>query len=259
MARKKKPEEPENLERWMVSYADFITLLFAFFTVMYALSLTDQNKYKQAIENIQRAFLSAGGIFPLRGSPFVPFERPADRGSAVPPSVDDNQGRYSKEKLSSMEKIKTQLRGLYSRTTGLELANDSVDILPTEKGYQIRLGEYVLFNPGSDKLKRENLPFLYEMGKRLVELNSSIQVEGHSDISPGRTPEENWRLSIDRAFNVAQFLLVGVGFKKELLSISGFGDTRPIADNNTPEGRSKNRRVEVSVVAPDRNIAQHNW
>ncbi len=84
MARRKKhAAEHENLERWLVSYADFITLLFAFFTVLYAISQQDKAKYQKAVDNIQRSFLSAGGIFPLKGSPFTPFERPPGKGSAA--------------------------------------------------------------------------------------------------------------------------------------------------------------------------------
>src|ERR1041385_3985800 len=96
MRKKKHDDEHVNLERWLVSYADFITLLFAFFTVMYALSLTDKAKYKAAVKNIQRSFLSGGGVFPLRGSPFSAFEKPPDRGSAVPPEASE-LGKYSKQ------------------------------------------------------------------------------------------------------------------------------------------------------------------
>ena len=96
MGRKKKHgEEHENLERWLVSYADFITLLFAFFTVMYALSLQDKSKYKTAVENIQRSFLNGGGILPLRGSPFTPFEKAPDQGSQTPPDVTED-GKFSR-------------------------------------------------------------------------------------------------------------------------------------------------------------------
>src|SRR3954462_7775106 len=92
MPIKKPPEEHENLERWLISYAVFITLLFAFFTVLYALSQTDKAKYQKAVENIQRSFLSAGGIFPLKGTPFQPFEKPPNRGSQVPPNPQDTGG-----------------------------------------------------------------------------------------------------------------------------------------------------------------------
>jgi flagellar motor protein MotB len=98
--RKKHHEEHENLERWLVSYADFITLLFAFFTVLYAISQKDKKTYQKTVENIQRAFLSAGGIFPLKGSPFTPFEKPQDTGSVVPPSPTE-PGNQSKNETGA--------------------------------------------------------------------------------------------------------------------------------------------------------------
>jgi len=259
MARQKKPEEEEKLERWLVSYADYVTLLFAFFTVMYALSISDKNKYKDALENIQRAFMSAGGIFPLRGSPFSPFEKPVDRGSTTPPSSDDNQGRFSKGEEKGMEKVQTQLKGLYRRTTGLELESGSAEVLKTEQGYKIRLGEAVLFKKGSALLKKESIAFLYELGKRLGEGNYPIQIEGHTDSEKGITEEENMRLSIDRAFNVSEFFITGTGLDRKKISIAGFGDTKPISSNDTEEGKSRNRRVEISVLTKDEKFEQLLW
>jgi chemotaxis protein MotB len=258
MARKKHPEEHENLERWLVSYADFITLLFAFFTVLYALSQTDKTRYQKALENIQRAFLSAGGVFPLRGSPFVPFEKPVDRGSAVPPSPAE-QGPYSKADNDALEQVRAQVEGLYQRTTGLGLQKNDVEVIRTEEGFKIRLGEYVLFGPGSDKIRRESLPFLYEMGKRLVNVQGTVQVEGYTDSSSARGDNSNWHLSANRAFNMAKFLVEGVRFPQDRLSIAAYGEARPVASNATPEGRARNRRVEISILTKDTKAEKLLW
>src|SRR3989338_3739777 len=102
MAKKKHHEEHENLERWLVSYADFITLLFAFFTILYALSQTDKAKYKEAVESIQRAFQSSGGVFPLKGTPFSPYEKTENKGTQTP-SLDP--GKMSKSEQAAMEKL----------------------------------------------------------------------------------------------------------------------------------------------------------
>lgn len=254
--RKKHVEEPENLERWLVSYADFITLLFAFFTVLYALSQTDQKKYKKAVENIQRSFLSAGGIHALRGAPFVPFNKPLDRGSEVPPSPEDSRGEFSKAPHNSIEKIRMQIRGLYEKTTGLEMTNNDVSVYKTETGWKIRLGEYVLFKAGNDKISPTSIPFLYEMGKRLKKLQLPVQVEGHADQTIGSSEDENWDLSMARAYNVMKFLVAAVEFPKDKLSMASYGDTRPVASNDTVEGRARNRRVELSIAAPDRSFIQ---
>lgn len=258
MARKKKHPEHENLERWLVSYADFITLLFAFFTVLYALSMTDKAKYKNAVENIQRAFQSAGGIFPLRGSPFTPFEKAPDRGSKVPVSHAE-QGPFSKESSYDTERTAEQIRALFERTTGLGVTKGDVDVIRTDGGYKIRLGETMLFKSGSDKLRREHLPFLYEVGKRLARLGAPVQIEGHSDRMDQDTEDKHWQLSLNRSYHVVRFLTEGAEFPKDRISLTAFGDAQPVADNDTEAGRSRNRRVEISILAPDRAIQNIDW
>lgn len=258
MLRRERREHHENLDRWLISYADFITLLFAFFTVLYALSQTDKSRYQKALENIQRAFLSAGGVFPLRGSPFVPFDKPADRGSAVPPSPTD-QGYFSKGEREMLEKIREQVSNLYERTTGIGLQRDGAEVIRTEEGYKIRLGEYLLFGVGSDKLRRESLPFLYEMGKRLARVKGSIQIEGHTDTSAPKNSQSNWHLSASRAFNIVQFLVEGVSFPQDRISIAAYGAARPIASNDTPEGRARNRRVEISILTKEIRADKLLW
>lgn len=258
MRRKHAEEEHENLDRWLISYADFITLLFAFFTVLYALSQTDKTRYQKAVENIQRAFLSAGGVFPLRGSPFVPFEKPVDRGSAVPPSPSE-QGAYSKAEQDALEQVRNQIEGLYERTTGMGLQKKDIEMVRSEEGFKLRLGEYVLFNAGSDKLRRESLPFLYEVGKRLARIEGAIQVEGYTDSSAPRNHPSNWHLSASRAFNIVAFLVEGVQFPQNKISIAAYGDSRAIASNATPEGRARNRRVEISIITKESRADKLLW
>jgi chemotaxis protein MotB len=258
--KKKHEEEHENLERWLVSYADFITLLFAFFTVMYALSLTDKKHYKDAIENIQRAFQSAGGVHPLRGAPMVPFEKLPNEGSETPPSPAD-KGKMSKSDDGESEKVAEQIRELFEKTTGLTPGVGEIEILKTNDGYKIRLGENMIFKSGSDKLRRETVPFLYELGKRLAGLSFPIQVEGHADALEAHRAKNSspWQISLSRSNTVAQFLVEGVGFPQKMISLAGFGDTQPLAENTTPDGRMRNRRVEIGIIAPDRDIAKLNW
>lgn len=266
MARKHKHEEHENLERWLVSYADFITLLFAFFTILYALSQTDKAKYKNAIESIQRAFMSPGGVFPLRGSPFTPFEKAPDKGSQVPPGANEH-GKFSKTEAEMLERIAEQINGMFLSTTGLAAGAGDIEIIRSAEGFKIRLGEAMLFKPGSDKLIREQIPFLYEVGRRLADMNYHIQIEGHSDGLEGRKPAstkkqlytDGWHLSVNRAFNMGRFLAEGANFPVEHLSMAGYGDAYPIAENDSPEGRQKNRRVEISVITPDHSLNDLKW
>lgn len=263
MAKKKHHEEHENLERWLVSYADFITLLFAFFTVMYALSTTDKEKYKSAAESIQKAFNSPGSIFPLKGSPFTPFDKPADQGSQTPPSATDS-GSFSKDSEALRRRMAEQIRGVLEKATGVNSPNSEIEVLKTSTGFKIRLGEAMLFSPRSAKLKREQAPFLFELGKRLADLDLPIQVEGHSDSNEfeGVGKKANlkaWELSNQRSYNIVQFLIEAVRFPQEKISMGVFGNTQPIAEEDTIEAQAKNRRVEISVSTPDREIPYLNW
>jgi chemotaxis protein MotB len=259
MAKKKHVEEHENLERWLVSYADFITLLFAFFTVLYALSQQEKVKYKDAVENVQRSFLSAGGIFSLKGFPFSPFERAPDRGTPTPPSPQE-KGAFSKsEDKEFIAGIEDQISGAFEDTTGMNLEPGAVEVVQSDDGVRIRLGEYLLFRPGSSKIKTENIRFMYEVGKRLKTLGVELEVEGHSDTSPHVSKEANWQLSIERAFNVVQFMVEGAKYPMDKISLSGFGDSRPIAGNDSETGRDRNRRVELVLKMPNRNGEKSAW
>lgn len=258
MAKKHKHEEHENLERWLVSYADFITLLFAFFTILYALGQTDKAKYKEAVESIQRAFQSSGGVFPLRGSPFTPFGKGADKGSQVPPSSKDS-GHYSMAEAQLMDRIREEVQGMFEKSTGLSPDSDDVEVVKTPEGYKIRLGEALVFKPGSDRIRRENVPFLMEIGQRLANLEVPIQVEGHSDgverAKKSINADDNaYELSLNRSYNMMRFLVQASKFPKDQISMSAYGDTKPIADNESPEGRRRNRRVEISVITPDQRV-----
>ncbi len=258
MAKKKHAEEHENMERWLVSYADFITLLFAFFTVLYATSQQDKTKYKDAAEAIQRAFMSSGGIFSAKGVPFSPFENAQDRGRS-PDSNEDPGHDATPDEEQALNRIAQQLRGLFKQSTGLSLSPGAIEVIRSEKGYRIRLGEYLLFKPGSDRIRQANIPFLASVGKRLKRLGHLVQVEGHSDAAPTTTPEANWKLSLNRAFNVVQFLVAGVSFPAEKISLAGYGDTRPVAENSTVQGRQRNRRVELVISITDAEEEAYAW
>ena len=262
MAKKKHHEEHENLERWLVSYADFITLLFAFFTVMYALSTTDKEKYKSAVESIQKSFSQAGSIFPQKGAPFTPFDKPADMHSKSPAPVEENQ--VSKDQEAMLRRMAEQIRGVFERATGVATAEEDVEVLKTPLGFKIRLGEAMLFAPRSARLRRNQVPFLAELGKRLGALNLPIQVEGHSDSGEllnrgNKNEKEAWDLSTQRSYNIVRFLIDGTLFPRSKISMGVYGNTTPIAEENTPEARAKNRRVEISVATPDREIPYINW
>jgi chemotaxis protein MotB len=134
-----------------------------------------------------------------------------------------------------------------------------VEVYRTETGFKIRLAENILYRPGSDKLRKENVPFIYEVGKHLSTLGLPIQIEGHTDNREPASGMNNWQLSLSRSYNIVRFLVEGSQFPKSKLSAAGFGDASPISDNDTIEGRRKNRRVEISVITGDSKISDLLW
>src|SRR5690606_14244437 len=122
---------------------------------------------------------------------------------------------------------------LFERATGVAPDGDDVEIVRTDEGYKIRLGEAMVFNTNSDKLKRSNIAFLYELGKRLGRLNLPIQVEGHTDDAEvtAANPESGWQLSLSRSTNIARFFVEASGFPQSRISIVGHGNSHPISDN----------------------------
>lgn len=261
MAIKKHQEEHENLERWLVSYADFITLLFAFFTVLYALGSTESKKYKEAAEAIEKAFMSGAWIFPQKSPPFHPIDRQKSSGSGSEPVAESGsevgeEGVFKADQ--ELEKLLAKIRDAFHRSTGVKMIPGEIGLIKTEEGFKIRLGENILFKSGSAKLQKEYAPLLLEITKRIKQLKYRIQVEGHTDAAVGMSERDNWQLSFDRSYNLMKFMTDGVGFPHEKISVAGFGDAVPISDNNTPEGRARNRRVEISVITP-RPINKTNW
>ena len=248
MAKKKHQEEHENLERWLVSYADFMTLLFATFVVLYGLAMSNAQDYTNLQDSLERAF-SASSLFD--GSPSIMGEGGNDESvfdntsgdSVVPPLLELLSPKYEQE---SFEKIKEAIE------KDKDLKND-IDVSIDERGLVINiLDSDLLFESSSTKLTLKSTKILDKVGgliKSKFNLHN-IRVEGHTDSVPMASAvyPSNWELSAARAGSVARYLITNFSFKPNLFSIVGYADTRPIADNQKPENRKKNRRVEIIVL-----------
>lgn len=248
MAKKKQEEEHENLERWMVSYADFMTLLFATFVVLYALSQLDLAKFKLLKSSLQKAFQSSPTIFEGRpatleneGDKITEFHK---NESLIPPILDAIAAREDKENFESAQE---------------ELKKKNIDKLKgitteiTERGLVVKMVGNIFFESGTSSLKRESVETLREIGiilKSKFQYNL-IRVEGHSDsqqMSSQMFPS-NWELSAYRAAAVARYLIATTGIDKDRFSVVSYGDSKPIASNDTEAGRSENRRVEIVILS----------
>jgi len=246
MAKKKKapPAEKENSERWLVSYSDFVTLLLGVFIIMYSMAAADAEQAGSAGE-AQSNFLAAlAGAF---GNSSI-FEHTGD-------SVVD---LYSGSDLTvqaieerTMQQIKEEVEEYVESLTSIE--SDSIEVVIDELGVHIRIKDTVLFNSGNHTLNSEAVPIIIKIGDILKHLpNNYIQIEGHTDTVPMSGDNvyipTNWELGSLRAVNVLKLLVEESGLNPTYLTAVSYGEFRPIAPNDTIEGRGKNRRVEIRIL-----------
>ncbi len=248
MAKKQKHEEHENLERWLVSYADFMTLLFATFVVLYALAQTNVTQFTSLGESLKSAFTSSvfdgkEGVMDKDGSKVVGEAQTESMISAL--LMEYLSPKYEEE---SFQQIQNEIKTLVK-----DKDLDNVDVKVTERGLTISLiDKGLLFKPGSAELYPEAKIKLDKIGgiigrKFILHL---IRVEGNTDNLPFSNAQypSNWELSSARACSIVRYLIKRFQFMPELFTPVGFSDTRPVAPNDTNENRSKNRRVDIVIL-----------
>jgi chemotaxis protein MotB len=251
MARRRRTEEPENHERWLVSYADFITLLFAFFVVMYALSSVNEGKYRILSDSLDAAFRGSNrSLRPVQVGELV-------RSAAnypVPP-VDGSR----MIDLGSVFKFHPQALlqpGMDSMARQIEHAFSAlidegiVEVRRNGLWLEVEINTSILFPSGSTRLSPEAVPMLHELAKILRRFPNQIHVEGYTDNIPIRTKTfpSNWELSAGRSARVVR-IFAQYGIAGSRMVAIGHGENRPKAGNNTEAGRNKNRRVVVNILA----------
>ena len=255
MARKKKHPEHVNHERWLVSYADFITLLFAFFVVMFSASNSDQKKAGQIAKAVQAAFSDmaifapSGKAVPLYDTGGLPTgsknvigntNSPFDATQIVTP------GKATGGGTPPIGEVRSKLDELLKT----EINNNSVRLSEDERGLTISLAEGGFFDSGSAVMPPNALAVIDRIAATLRPLSYGIRVEGHTDNTPIHTPQfpSNWELSTARAMFLLQYLISKAEIPARRLSAVGYGEYRPVASNTTAEGRAANRRVDLVVI-----------
>lgn len=243
--RRREADDSENHERWMVSYADFITLLFAFFVVMYGISSINEGKYRVMSDSIVFAFRSDPGLAPgaavATGHAEAPLSSPIRR-PPVKRGGDENQA-------SRKEQLRGLARDLKQALAPLA-AQGKLRISEGALGITVDINASALFAPGEARLDLGAIRALGTVGRLLAEGDFPIIVEGHTDNIPISTPQfpSNWELSAARAASVVR-LFIDTGMDSRRLSAVGHADQRPVADNATADGRQNNRRVAITIEA----------
>ena len=247
MARKKKAEEHENLERWLVSYADFMTLLFATFVVLYALSQINVNEFKKVEESLKKAFSMQS--FWDGGSGVMNAGNSLLDESSANSMIDTLMMEYISPRYEqeSYEQIKKELDDMV-KSGELSGINASID----ERGLVIILNDNnILFKSGSAQLSEDAMKKLETIGKLIVEKFAMhpIRVEGHTDSAPinSQIYPSNWELSAARSASIVKYFIDKFKILPDLLSVVGYADTRPAANGKGIGDFSKNRRVEIVV------------
>ena len=247
MARRRPPEEHENHERWLVSYADFITLLFAFFVVMYSISSVNEGKYKVLSQALIGVFNDAdsslkpipiGEERPLTVTPAVPLVKESEQ-------VDAGLAQVTNDPLQT---IADDVRDAF----GDLIKSDQLTVRGNELWIEIELNSSLLFGSGDAMPSDVAFTIIEKVGKILKPFDNPVHVEGFTDDLPIRTAQypTNWELSSARAASIVRMLAVE-GVSPVRMASVGYGEFQPIASNATTEGRARNRRV---VLVISRNL-----
>ena len=248
MARRKRSEEEhENHDRWLVSYADFITLLFAFFVVMYAISSVNEGKYKVLSNSLTNAFKNVTGepggqpIATIQGAPLLPV-KPIAKPDKLP-----DQKKTEEKKVEQRKKMKNVANDIMDALQPL-VAQGKVRLLETSRGVTIEINDSILFPDGQAKLQPASISAMLAIAQVLAASDFPITIEGHTDNVPIATLQfpSNWELSAMRATTVLRLFNDG-GVGAERLTAIGYGETRPLETNTTVEGRARNRRVSILI------------
>lgn len=239
MKRKRTEEEHENNERWLITYADLITLLLAFFIMMYVFSKKDAQKYDEVVGHLKTIFTGASSTSGQTkvGSP-VPFDLP----------IKIAQG--SSEEVQ--KKLKNELQSLDSN--GVSQKNISVFV--DERGTVVRVLDKAFFDEGKADFKEKAKKALDKIVPVLKSTNNNIRIEGHTDNVPISTHEfrSNWELSVRRATEVVRYLIEKYDFSPEKISAVGYAEHRPIGPNDTAENRALNRRIEIIIMKSTKEL-----
>ena len=278
MIRKKvKHEEEGNSERWLVSYADFITLLFAFFTTLYAISTVDAQKMGKMVTSMRAEFdngvfnsgtknlsLSQGsGGASSTSSEFLQSVTPGNDLTTKVHAFKGAEGlkaAWSKKTVLSGIKDLEQFKRSLEVLLGVSISKGIVRLYVEPRGLIISLGERGVFDSGSDQIRPDGKVLLDEVATSLVSVGNYIRVEGHTDnvsISNSRFPS-NWELSTARATVVVCYLIHTYSLRPEILSATGYAEYRPVASNDTEEGKARNRRVDIIVLNPAATTMEPN-
>ncbi len=261
MSRRKRRTSHANHDRWLVSYADFITLLFAFFVVLYASSQVDKRKVGKLALAIQVAFQEMG-VFPASTTQ-VPINLTEPMPFSTVQAIENMERTGTVARIAShpegtlgtgtengdLAQLQTELETLLAP----EINRKEISMRRDPDGLVISLREAGFFESGMAQMKPTSQATFDQIAEMLRQRNCRVRIEGHTDNIPIHNSQfsSNWELSTARATEVIRLLVVRNGFNPARLSAAGYAEYHPIASNATPDGRSMNRRVDLVILGHD--------
>lgn len=228
MRKKKHDEEPENAERWLITYADLITLLLAFFILMYTMSKQDAQKYQEVSGQLKAVFTGGIGV--------------AGKGSVL--GKTPTELSFKGGEGSGVRELERQIKGVDEESKG------RISVFADDRGIVVRAMEKAFFDEGTAELSSQAKKALDAIVPVIKSMNSHLRVEGHTDNMPIRTAEfkSNWELSVMRATEVVRYFVEQHKFPPDKISAAGYAEYRPIAPNDNATNRGLNRRIEMIIV-----------
>ncbi|MGE5384918.1 MAG: flagellar motor protein MotD [Betaproteobacteria bacterium] len=237
--RDRREDDHPSHERWLVSYADFITLLFAFFVVMYAISQVNEGKYRVLSNSLVTAFRTTTG---QDGGQMVTVVTPGAAPSQAKPA-----SKPPAERQVQRDKMKSVAKNIMEALAPL-VKQGKVKLLETSRGVTVEINDSILFAPGQARLEPASVSAMQAVAVVLAATDFPITIEGHTDNIPINNQffPSNWELSAVRATTVLR-LFNDNGVGAERMTAIGYGETRPVETNQTVEGRARNRRVSILI------------
>ncbi|MDO8349529.1 MAG: flagellar motor protein MotD [Gallionella sp.] len=244
MARRRKRAEHDNHERWLISYADFVTLLFAFFVVMYAISSVNEGKYKTFSDSLNVAF----------------SQQPDAVSIAIVPNQEEQKLKVLVDKrtarlVEQQRKVQEQMKEVHDSLRQMmasQIAQGQIGIYQTKRGVVVDISASTLFKEGEAALQPGAQGVLQQLARVLSQKDQSVEVEGHTDDVPIKNAQfpSNWELSSGRASSMVK-TLISYGVPESRLVAVGMAANQPVVPNDTPEHRAQNRRVSITLVSPE--------
>lgn len=238
MSKKKQHHEEHVDEAWLLPYSDMLTLLLALFIVMFAMGQTDSAKLQAMSKSFNIIFAGGSGVMHQDGSSMVPMDG------------EGGEGKSEVYNTKTEEDKMTEIKKMLEQEIGKEGYSDKVKVNLTSEGLEIIIQDAVLFKSGEAEIVNDVSPLLSKLSTMLHDLDNKVKVVGHTDNVPISTARfrSNSDLSAMRAINVMNYMVTSTGITADRAYIEAHGEYMPKYDNNTEEGRAKNRRVEIIVI-----------